>query len=324
MSEFLKYTDYSDDSLNSYESESNYSILPLSIQNIKKISNNFSKDFSDTKSILKNGVSKALEEDYKNFFHNQKLISNEIFEKDIEFYNFTRTFNPINSIMPNSTIVQNEKAINIFKVKKRGKKRSGKYKKVHKSSDFDNLQTKIQVHFISFIINISNDALSAFFGKKKISSNFKDIPYEKKRNVTFHNCDKFKNSTIKDILQNEISKKYKNYDKNLNIYILNKVCAVSKWLDDFFNMKYINLFIFYYNKEKPLKEIIFNGKKISLSKKTKTFYDLLLKNKKDKLDLIETARSVYFYGYDTLIGKDSFVVEKNNIELNDENLIILI
>ena len=89
-------------------------------------------------------------------------------------------------------------------------------------------------------------------------------------------------------------------------------------------MKYINLFIFYYNKEKPLKEIIFKDKKIILSRRTKTFYDLLVKNKKDKLDLIETARSVYFYGYDTLIGKDSFIVEKNEDALNDEKVIILI
>ena len=32
-------------------------------------------------------------------------------------------------------------------------------KRKHKSKDFDNLQTKIQVNFINFIVDISNDAL---------------------------------------------------------------------------------------------------------------------------------------------------------------------
>ena len=323
MNDSLKYTDYSlDDSLNPSEREDNNSILPLPIQNIKKISFNFSKDFSDTKNISKKGKSKDYEDDYKIYFQNKKFISNDFIEKEIRPFN-----NSINPIIPNTpinTIIQKQNAINIFNVKKRGKKRTGKYKKIHKSTDFDNLQTKIQVHFISFIINISNDALSAFFGKKKISSNFKDIPYNKKRYVSFNNSYKFKNSPIKDILLNEISAKYKKYDINININTLNKVCALSQWLEDFFNMKYINLFIFYYNKEQPLKEIIFKDKKIILSRRTKTFYDLLVKNKKDKLDLIETARSVYFYGYDTLIGKDSFIVEKNEDALNDEKVIILI
>lgn len=89
-------------------------------------------------------------------------------------------------------------------------------------------------------------------------------------------------------------------------------------------MKYLKLFNIYYNKENPLKEYIFEGKRIILSGLTKSFYYLLKKNENLKSKLEETATSVYFYGYETLIGKDSFVVEKNGIELNEENLIVLI
>ena len=44
--------------------------------------------------------------------------------------------------------------------KKRGRNRSKNFdKSVHGSKDFDNLQRKIKVHFLSFLINFCNDAL---------------------------------------------------------------------------------------------------------------------------------------------------------------------
>ena len=193
-------------------------------------------------------------------------------------------------------------------------------KRKHKSKDFDNLQTKIQVNFINFIVDISNDALLAEFGKnnKKYKYKFKAISYEIKRKVSFEICDKFKNSNIKDILSEEISSKYKKCeDKNINMKTLNEVCKKSKWLNEFFNMKYLKLFEIYYNGEKPLKSFIFHHKNIVLSNKTKSFHDLLLKNEDDKTELIETANSVYFYGYNRLIGRGSFIIELSENELNE-------
>ena len=191
-------------------------------------------------------------------------------------------------------------------------------KRKHKSKDFDNLQTKIQVNFINFIVDISNDALLAEFGKKIKKYNFKDISYDIKKKVSFKFCDKLKNSIIKDILSEEISPKYKICDdKNINMKILNEVCKKSKWLNEFFNMKYLKLFEIYYNGEKPLKSFIFHHKNIVLSNKTKSFHDLLLKNEDDKTELIETANSVYFYGYNRLIGRGSFIIELSENELNE-------
>ena len=210
----------------------------------------------------------------------------------------------------------NEQTIRFLtKVHKRGRKTEDidttdttiiRRKKNHLRTAFDNLQTKIQVHFISFMINISNDALSTEFGNNKILNNLKDISYDIKKRVNYKTCGDYKNSTIKEILNNNISTKYKHFNKDINKDILNKACKLSNWLNEFFNMKYLELFDYYYNKGKPLESFIFNGKNITLSIKTKSFYDLILKYRDDKIKLIETVKSVYFYGYDELVGKKPF------------------
>lgn len=198
--------------------------------------------------------------------------------------------------------------------KKRGRAKINNKGKIHDGSAFDNLQTKIQVHFFTFIVNISNDALKTEFGKN-IKYNFKNISYEIKKKVNYKVCDEYKNSSIKVILGNEISSKYKCHNKNNNIEIVNDVCKRSNWLNEFFNLNYLNLFEFYYNDEEELKKIPFKGKDIILSNKTKSFYDLLEKNKVIKNDLIETVKRVYFNRYDNL--KHSFKTIKNEIENNN-------
>ena len=52
--------------------------------------------------------------------------------------------------------------------KKRGRipKKKGQKIQTHTKTAFDKLQRKIQVNFISFIINVSNDALRLCYGKK--------------------------------------------------------------------------------------------------------------------------------------------------------------
>ena len=93
--------------------------------------------------------------------------------------------------------------------KKRGRKEKGKRMKIHGKDNFDNLQTKIQVHFLSFIINLSNDVISSELELKK-DYKFKEIDYSIKKKVNFNNSSEFKKSNIKDILEKEISKKIKN------------------------------------------------------------------------------------------------------------------
>jgi len=54
----------------------------------------------------------------------------------------------------------------------------------------------------------------------------------------------------------EISTKYKRYDRFENKKILDKIIPTSKWLDNLFNMNYLQLFFYYYNKGESLNKII--------------------------------------------------------------------
>ena len=207
----------------------------------------------------------------------------------------------------------------IFVEKKRGRQTNTCKKTQHLSTDFDNLQRKIQVHFFNFIINLCNDAIKAELGSKT-PYKFKQINYKLKILISHENVNKLHKLAIKDLLKMEISPKNKKYSKFINTYILNAVCHLSKLLENFFEINYLEFFNdFYFNEEKETNQIIFEGKKIPFSKGTENFYHLLKKNENSKTLLIDSAKSVYFYGYDKLIKKNSFVTSKKDIELNEWN-----
>ena len=203
----------------------------------------------------------------------------------------------------------------IEKNKKRGRK-SMKKKKFHLKSDFDNVLTKIQIHFLNFLINISNDVLKATLTKNNL--HFKHINYNFKKKITYEHIKYLKTVPIKVLLEKDISSKYRKYSKDFNSKILQQVIPSSKWLEEFFNMKYLSLFRIYYNNCKPLKQINFNGKNINLSLNTKSFFNLLKKNriKLMRAKIISTAQDAYFDGYKNMDAK--FHVIKTE-EINDDN-----
>ena len=189
-----------------------------------------------------------------------------------------------------------------------------KKRKSHQKSDFDNILTKIQVHFLNFIINLCNDAMKITFKNQKLY--FRPINYNFKRNITYNNLKKLKNISIKEILSQEISSKYKSLSKSINSDILTLVIHSSEWLNDFFSINYLKAFSIYYNNCKPLKKINFKGKEIILSPKTKAFNTLLKKNKVLKDNMISAAQVAYFNGHENLTEK--FHITKSN-ELKKEN-----
>ena len=203
----------------------------------------------------------------------------------------------------------------IEKNKKRGRK-SMKKKKFHLKSDFDNVLTKIQIHFLNFLINISNDVLKATLTKNNL--HFKHINYNFKKQITYEHFKYLKTVPIKVLLEKDISSKYRKYSKDFNSKILQQVIPSSKWLEEFFNMKYLSLFRIYYNNCKPLKQINFNGKNINLSLNTKSFFNLLKKNriKLMRAKIISTAQDAYFDGYKNMDAK--FHVIKTE-EIKDDN-----
>ena len=202
-----------------------------------------------------------------------------------------------NNILANNGIIENKMNFS-ENIPKRGRKRlkMENKKAIHGSNNFDNIQREIQVHFLSFLINFCNDALKTEYTQFRHS--FKQINYKSKTTVNFNHTSFLKKSSIKDLLILEISEKYSTYNKFENKKLLDKIILKSKWLNDLFEMNYLKLFDYYYNKEEPLYKIIFENKEILLSSKTKSFYYLLEKNQDLKQEIIDTAKLVYFNGND--------------------------
>ena len=184
-----------------------------------------------------------------------------------------------------------------FEIKHRGRKSTKLLNnKTHRKSDFDNILEKIQVHFINFIINLSNDALKIIKGKN-FRKAFKNINYDFKKKINIDYIKKLQSYSIKDILIIDISSKYTTLPKNFNKKLIDELWNSSSWLEEYFNMKYISLFNYYYNNEN-----IINGKEIIFSSKTKSFKDLLENKKNEDIKdlIVEAVKCAYFNGYNSL------------------------
>jgi hypothetical protein len=170
-------------------------------------------------------------------------------------------------------------------LKKRGRKPEKSSQKSHDSSSDDNCLLKIQNHFFNFIINLTNEVLK----KENIKEDFKPVDYKIKSNVNHDFFCKLKKYAIKNILEMDISPKYKSKRNDSNRKTLNKIYNYSHWLNDFFNINYLELFSEYHNNEKPLLKFVFKEKEIELCE-TESFY-YLLNNKNNKAKKIEKALS---------------------------------
>ena len=185
---------------------------------------------------------------------------------------------------------EHEDAYFLGRKNKRGRKSNNSQARViHSKKSFDNILRKIQIHYLSFVINFCNDALKMV--KFSPGFTFKQIKTEIKRTVNFQHVSELKKFSIGDLLKLDISSKYKNHKISINKELYDIVKNKSKWLNELFNMKYLELFKYYYNNgEKPLDKI----KEVILSTKTKSFYYLIEKNKDSKHELISAIYEVYF------------------------------
>jgi len=106
-------------------------------------------------------------------------------------------------------------------IKKRGRKRlNDNQKGVHGNDTFDNLERKIQVHFLIFVINFCNNALKTEY--RHFRYTFKQINYKAKTTINQGFTSFLKQSSIKDLLNLEISTKYKRDNKFENIFYSKK------------------------------------------------------------------------------------------------------
>lgn len=254
----------------------------------------------------------------------ETLISPPNFKENIHLDNLISIFKIKDEKDKMLTKKHSIKYFETNKKKERGRQRKEetKTKKIisHDKYSFDNLLTKIQAHFLTFVIDLSNEALKTEFGSNT-PYNFKYITYGIKKKINFDYLDKIKNTSIKDILQMKISTKFKTFDEDINKQTLKKIKGQSNWLDEFFNMKYMEAFKYYYNnREAPLEKVEFKAKIIDLSNsKIKSIYNLLKKDKVLKNHLIDTINTAYFNDKKyNKIGNSfvSFVTNKIEIDLN--------
>ena len=238
-----------------------------------------------------------------NYFVNINEVDKKAFEDVFPFIKHTLA------------LQENEESkVVLFKTKKhkkRGRKKSqnifGNFiqtkRKIHCKTDDDNVRIKIQVHFLTFLINITNDVIDSYFQAKKSGIYFRQINYFDKKNITLSHISRLKDCSIKDILQKiKITPKCRNQGEDYNKDICDKYLKLIEgdeslnWINDFFNMNYLDLFGYYYTYEKK-SDFVIRGRKINYSTKTKPFYDLLEKNRNDEIiqECFKKISKQYFY-----------------------------
>ena len=198
-----------------------------------------------------------------------------------------------------------------MKRKRRGRKPNSetKAKRIHEASDYDNILRKIQVHFLTFIISFANNLVEAFLPYNK-DLKFKNLSYNLKKTVNHTYVENLKNKTFGEILQFQASSKNRKFSDSINKQIFQKVVNLSPFLNNFFNMPYLQLFNNYYLKCN--RTFVLEGVKVNLSQKTKLFVDLIQKNN-NAADKIKQIAAHNFIESTNDIKQPIFVINKKNI-----------
>ena len=237
------------------------------------------------------------EEDTNSFDSDKDCLASSDFNKY-----FVPAFDFVfNNIIEEDTNNSNENKRIIFNVENFCKKKRGRIPKNEKKRDNhgkntdDNVISKIKSHSMKFIINLLNDCIPSN-DKITKSTRFKHFNHQEKRNPNQIHIDELKNSTLNDLLNNIcVSPKYK-CNEYANRKLVDKYTKKNSFLKDLFKMEYLELFHYYYNGNKPTREIIINDKTIKLSENTETFFDLIEKNKDDKKHIeriLEVAEKIF-------------------------------
>lgn len=273
--------------------------------NIGQIHNDIQNEFDDKLKI-------------KCIFNTQYPDSyNEIKESETDLFIIRQNFSSDDkdSIEEQMKVVTEDKKpffVVAPKKNKRGRHSSRINIRCHSALSYDNIQRKIQVHFLNFVVCFLNDVICALFKSKKyLLSKF---AHTQKRVVSKRVFDTIKSFRIKDIfISFSISEKYKKKG-NRNI---NNIEYLSKFeiFEKLFNMNYLAFFKkYYYNDNKFLDEIDIGDKRIKVSKKTKSLLYLLedKKNNSIKYKIIHVIKNEYFND----IKQDDFFTF---IPLDEEN-----
>ena len=136
--------------------------------------------------------------------------------------------------------------------------------------------------------------------------------YQLKKTVNHSYVENLKKKKIGDILQFEVSSKIRKFKNSINKEIFKKVCELSPFLNNFFNMSYLELFNKYYFKSKTV--IFVEGKNVNISERTKFFSDLIDKNNEGAEKIQEIAIHNFIESENNNDNKQTiFIINKKNI-----------
>jgi len=150
---------------------------------------------------------------------------------------------------------------------------------------------------LKFLVNFANDAIKTVLKhKERTKLEFKQIEHSIKVQISKKNLVILAKKPIGDVLQLDISKKYKklSLDKDYNKNIFNQVIASSSWLKNLFDMNYIDAFELYYNNCQPIKLFEFQRIEIKFSKKTKSFFCLYEYETEEKKAKLKSMAKNYY------------------------------
>ena len=271
----------------------------------KKLENN-NQNIDNNKSVK----IKTVHKNKKIKYLKNKIIINEPNDSIHKLPQKKTIFKSINI----SKINDNKEIIGDNNLKKQRRGRKPQYqlnkKKVHDAYDYDNILRKIQVHFLTFIIFFCNDLIETFLPNKK-ELKFKNLNYQLKKTVNHSYVENLKKKKIGDILQFEVSSKIRKFKNSINKEIFKKVCELSPFLNNFFNMSYLELFNKYYFKSKTV--IFVEGKNVNISERTKFFSDLIEKNNEGAQKIQEIAIHNFIESENNNDNKQTiFIINKKN------------
>ena len=165
------------------------------------------------------------------------------------------------------------------KINKKAKEKNlGKKKNRHNKNGSDNIMTKTKRKLITSAISYVNEKIKYVYRNKKYKPEFKKIKYDHKK----ANLGKIKKINLGDLIIQDVSKKYKNFEVDFNKKQYEKI-KENEIVKSILNEKLIDFFreVYYKNKRTiSLSEDNINST-INLSNKVK-LYENFFREKDDK------------------------------------------
>ena len=261
-------------------------------ENVKELLLEKSNDDTKRKDIIEenNSISLIHKDKILLVNGNSKKHQELIKEKDIESINNgpTKITNEQTKLLEGEEEIheKNEPSKFLKKKKKRGQKikKPKKNAKVNDMFSEYNLSRKCKCHFSNYCVSISNDFAEPFRKEQNNGAN-KFIKLNKKFKTTVsEEADNFlKNATLGDIINTDISHKFKNFALSHNHKIYDEEVQQNEILKEIFSIKYESLFRIYYQSNH-----IINLKKCNLNEEILKKYgldkDIKLNNNVKMLD----------------------------------------